>query len=102
MKENHMKIHVIMMLAVIVCGMFFHITKIEWMFCILLFGLVLSAELFNTAIEAVVDLASPEIHPLAKLAKDVAAGAVLVSALSAAVIGLMIFIPYGLKLIGWH
>ena len=64
------------------------------MICLILFALVLSLELVNTAIEAVVDLASPDIHPLAKLSKDAAAGAVLISAIISAVIGLMIFIPY--------
>ncbi len=79
------------MCAVILCGFYFHITKIEWMICLILFALVLSLELVNTAIEAVVDLASPDIHPLAKLSKDAAAGAVLISAIISAIIGLMIF-----------
>lgn len=82
------------MCAVILCGFYFRITKIEWMICLILFALVLSLELVNTAIESVVDLASPDIHPLAKLSKDAAAGAVLISAIISAVIGLMIFIPY--------
>ena len=88
------KIHLSFMCAVILCGFYFHITKIEWMICLILFALVLSLELVNTAIEAVVDLASPDIHPLAKLSKDAAAGAVLISAIISAIIGLMIFIPY--------
>ena len=87
-KERNIKIHLSFMCAVILCGFYFHITKIEWMICLILFALV------NTAIEAVVDLASPDIHPLAKLSKDAAAGAVLISAIISAIIGLMIFIPY--------
>ena len=59
----------------------------------ILFALVISLEMINTSIEAIVDLCSPQFHPLAKIAKDVAAGAVLVVAFFSAVIGLMIFIP---------
>ena len=92
-KERNIKIHLCMMVLVIVCGFIFHLTYFEWIICIVLFGLVISLEVLNTAIEAVVDLCSPNIHPLAKLAKDAAAGAVLVSAITAAIIGLMIFIP---------
>ena len=93
-KERNIKIHLSFMCAVILCGFYFRITKIEWMICLILFALVLSLELVNTAIEAVVDLASPDIHPLAKLSKDAAAGAVLISAIISAIIGLMIFILF--------
>ncbi len=92
-KERNIKIHILVMICVIVCGFIFQITYVEWMLCFLLFALVISLELVNTAIEAVVDLCSPEYHDLAKVAKDTAAGAVLISALFAAVIGLMIFVP---------
>lgn len=98
-KERNIKIHLCMMCLVILCGFYFHITKLEWMICLILFALVISLELVNTAIEAVVDLASPDIHPLAKISKDAAAGAVLISAIIAAIIGLMIFIPYLLKMV---
>ena len=64
-----------------------------------LFGLILSLELVNTALEAVVDLVTKEKKPLAKIAKDTAAGAVLVSAIAAAIIGCIIFVPYLLELI---
>ena len=67
--------------------------------CLLLFGLILSLELVNTALEAVVDLVTKEKKPLAKIAKDTAAGAVLVSAIAAAIIGCIIFVPYLLELI---
>jgi len=66
---------------------------------LLLFGLILSLELVNTALEAVVDLVTKEKKPLAKIAKDTAAGAVLVSAIAAAIIGCIIFVPYLLELI---
>ncbi|MCD7894176.1 MAG: diacylglycerol kinase family protein [Erysipelotrichaceae bacterium] len=93
-KERNIKIHLVMMVLVIICGFIFSLTKIEWMICILLFALVISLEILNTAIEAIVDLCSPSYHPLAKIAKDCGAGAVLVSAIAAAIIGLMIFIPH--------
>ncbi len=92
-KERNIKIHCLFMCLVIICGFIFHLSLIEWFVCILLFALVISLELVNTAIEAVVDLCTCEIHPLAKIAKDTAAGAVLVSAIASVIIGLMIFIP---------
>lgn len=91
--ERNMKIHFGFVGAVILCGIVFKMTKLEWMLCCICFALVISAEMFNTAIEALVDLASPEIHPLAKKAKDVAAGATLVTAIFAAIVGLLIFVP---------
>lgn len=75
-------------------GIFFQITRIEWLFLILAGGLVIVAESFNTAIEIDIDLTSPEYHPYAKDTKDVSAGAVLLTAILAAVICLCIFIPY--------
>lgn len=92
--ERNMKIHYFMMILVIIMGLFFKITKMEWIICIILFGLVISAEMVNTAIESVVDLVTKEEKPLAGLAKDVAAGAVLVLALISLIVGLIIFMPY--------
>ena len=89
--QTNMKIHVTVMLLVIIAGI---ILKL----CIILFSLVLAGELFNTAIEAIVDMVMPEFHPKAKLAKDAAAGGVLVLAIGAAIIGLMIFMPEIMKL----
>ncbi|MCR5295118.1 MAG: diacylglycerol kinase family protein [Lachnospiraceae bacterium] len=91
--ERNIKIHGLFMIAVVICGFLFRISLTEWFFCLVLFGLVTSLELVNTAIEAAVDLATEEKKPLAKKAKDAAAGAVLVSAIFAAVIGLFIFVP---------
>ena len=92
-QEQNMKIHVIIMIIVIILGVILKINKLEWIICIVLFGLVISAELFNTAIEQTVNIAMPEINEKAKIAKDVSAGAVLVTAISSAIIGLIIFIP---------
>ena len=87
-------IHSILLLIAILLGIHFHITHIDWMFIVLVSGFVFAAEAFNTAIEIDIDLTSPEYHPYAKDTKDIAAGAVLISAITATTIGLFIFIPY--------
>ena len=92
-KERNMKIHFSIMILVIIFGIILKISKAEWITCIILFGLVISLELVNTAIENSVDLITQEKNTKSKIAKDVAAGAVLISAITAAIIGLMIFIP---------
>ncbi len=92
-EEQNMKIHIAIMILVIIFGILLKISKIEWIICIALFGLVISMELINTAIENTVDLITKEINEQAKIAKDVAAGAVLVSAIASAIIGLIIFVP---------
>ena len=92
-KEKNMKIHFIIMLLVIIAGIIFKISSYEWIMCITQFGIVISLELLNTAIETTVDIAMPEINEKAKIAKDIAAGAVLVSAISSIIIGLIIFMP---------
>ena len=81
------------MILVIIFGIILKISKIEWIICITLFGLVISMELINTAVENTVDLITKEKNEQAKNAKDVAAGAVLVSAISSAIIGVIIFLP---------
>jgi len=91
--EVNMKIHLAVVLLVLVGGFVFQISITEWMVCLLCFGLVLGAEMMNTAIETVVDLVSPEQHPLAGRAKDIAAGAVLICAIVSVVLGMLIFIP---------
>lgn len=97
--ERNMKIHVTMMMLVIICGILFKISVLEWFICIACFGIVIGGEMFNTAIEQVVNIAMPEKDPRAKLAKDVSAGGVLVLALAAATIGLIIFVPKALELL---
>ena len=92
-KEQNLKIHTFIAILVIVFGFFLKISYTEWLICLLLIGLVLMAEFFNTAIEYTVDLASPKIHPLAKSSKDVAAAGVLVISLVSAITGLVIFLP---------
>lgn len=96
--ERNMKIHVLMMILVVIFGFFLDISLGEWIACIILFSLVIGAELFNTAIEAVVDMISLEKSSQAKLAKDISAGAVLVFAIASAIVGLIIFVPKILEL----
>lgn len=91
--EQNMFLHTMVMIIVIGCGIFFEISVVEWLFCLIMFGLVLATELINTSIEAVVDLITKDYHVLAKVAKDTAAGAVLVFALTAAAGGMIIFLP---------
>lgn len=92
-EEKNMKIHIIIMILVIILGIVLKISRIEWIICIILFGFVISLELVNTAIETTVDLITQEKNPKAKIAKDVAAGAVLIAAITATIIGLIIFVP---------
>jgi diacylglycerol kinase len=91
--EANMKIHIAIAIMVVFCGFLFCISPIEWMLCLLCIGLVFGMEMMNTAIENVVDLASPNLHPLAGKAKDIAAGAVLICAIISVIIGLLIFAP---------
>ena len=91
--EQNLKIHFMIMALVIIAGFIFKISLMEWMVCLLLFAIVISLELINTAIETTVDIAMPEINEKAKYAKDIAAGAVLFSAIISVIIGLIIFVP---------
>lgn len=100
LKERNMKIHCLAIICVTLAGTLLHITAVQWCICLLLFALVVSLELVNTAVEAAVDLVTEEKKPLAKIAKDTAAGAVLFSALVSVIIGCIIFLPYILELLG--
>ena len=91
--ERNMVIHFAAMALVTVFALVLQCSKLEWCVLIVLFAMVISAELMNTALEAAVNLTSPEHQPLAKLAKDTAAGAVLVTATAAFIVGMIIFVP---------
>ncbi len=91
--QRNAQVHLCITCIVIVGGVFFGVSRGEWLALVLAITLVLALEAINTAIEAVVDLASPQIHPLAKRAKDAAAGAVLLGAIGAAIVGFMVFLP---------
>ena len=93
-EERNMRKHAVTSLVVVLAGFVFQVSKIEWLFLLLSIFLVIAFEILNSAIEGVVDLASHyHFSMLAKKAKDMAAGAVLVVSLFAAVTGLIIFIP---------
>ncbi len=87
-------VHLVVLAIAVVLGVYFKITVIEWMTLVLAAGLVLVAEAVNTAIEIDIDLTSPEYHPYARDTKDVAAGAVLIAATTASIIGFFIFGHY--------
>jgi diacylglycerol kinase len=91
--QTNLRIHVAISLGVILAGLLLQISALEWAILVVTMMIVLSAELFNTAIEAVVDRVGSEPHPLSKVAKDTAAGAVLIGALGAVVVGVLIFGP---------
>lgn len=98
--EQNLKIHTFIAILVLVFAFFLKISFFEWVTVLVLIGLVLMAEFFNTAIEYTVDLASPKIHPLAKAAKDTASAGVLVIAIISAIIGLLFFVPKIIEYLG--
>lgn len=91
--QHNAWIHSLVATLVFIVGLWLGISPRDWAVIILAVAMVFTAEFINTAIEAVVDLASPVQHPLAKVGKDVGAGAVLVAALASALIGLLILGP---------
>lgn len=93
-EEPNLKFHLLAGFLVLVLSYFLNISRQDWIVIILLIGFVIAVELTNTSIEAVVDHFTQINHPGAKLAKDISAGAVLVSALTATIIGIIIFTPY--------
>lgn len=92
-EEPNLRIHVLVATITVLLGLSLKLSEIEWVVIVLTISFVIILELLNTSLEAVTDFLSPKIHPKAKLAKDVAAGAVLLSAVSAIIIGVIIFLP---------
>ncbi|HEY6409468.1 MAG TPA: diacylglycerol kinase family protein [Ktedonobacteraceae bacterium] len=92
--QRNARVHVGVACLAIAMGVVLHISAVEFAIIFVTISSVFAAEMFNTVIELCVDLASPEYHPLAKTAKDVAAGAVLLSAILAVVIGLFVLGPH--------
>lgn len=88
--ERNFQIHVYISIVIFLIGFFLHFTKLEWIVVLFLIGGMLSLELMNTALERVVDLVTKDFKPLAKAAKDAAAGAVFVYAILSVIIGLII------------
>ena len=89
--EKHMKVHILAAIIIVILAIIINASKVEILIISLSVSFVVITELVNTAVEAIVDLVSPERHPLAKLAKDVAAGAVLVAAINALCVGYLLF-----------
>lgn len=92
--QRNMRVHLSIALLALLVGLFLRISPVEFAIVFLTIVAVFAAEMFNTVLELCVDLASPEYSPLAKAAKDVAAGAVLFSAIISVIIGLLIFLPH--------
>lgn len=97
-KERNFRIELCLAALAFTAGVYFEITKTEWLIVLINTGVVLSAELFNTAIEKMCDAFCPDINPQIKIVKDGAAAAVLICAVAAAVCGAIIFLPYFLQL----
>lgn len=89
--QRHMKFHMVIAILVLLFSLFFDFTKIEMLILFLTISLVIALEMINTAIEATIDVLANYYHPLAKIAKNVAAGAVLVGAINAIVVGYLLF-----------
>ena len=89
--ERNLRIHFLIAVAVIVAAVGFDVTRMELISLLLAIAFVLIAEMLNSALEAVVDLVTPSVEPLAKIAKDVAAGAVLIATVTAVAIGYLVF-----------
>ncbi|OON70986.1 diacylglycerol kinase family protein [Hymenobacter sp. CRA2] len=93
LSEPHLRFHALATAAAVALGAWLGISRYDWALVALSIGAVWTAELMNTAVETIIDLVSPDFHPLAGRAKDVAAGAVLMTALAAVVVGLLVFGP---------
>lgn len=90
--QRNMRLHFVIGITAIILGIFLNFTYIELIILCLTIAFVLFAEMFNTAIEHTIDLVKEEFHPLARIVKDICAGAVLLSALAAVVVGYMLFV----------
>ena len=97
--EQSMFVHVIATICVITANVRFKVQPSEWVITVLAIGMVLAAELINTAIEAIVDMVTLEFHPLAKIAKDCGSAATFVLAMMAAVIGIVVYLPHILEIL---
>ncbi len=97
--QHNSRIHLFITILVIIAGFLLNISKTEWLLVFLAVGFVFTAELFNSALESIVDLVSPEYQKKAEDAKDYAAGAVLIAAIASAIVGLIVFIPKFIELL---
>jgi diacylglycerol kinase len=94
LKTTHnLWVYIFFGILAIYLGVILNISSVEWLFIILVIGLVVIAEAFNTAIEIDINLTSPDYHPFARDTKDVAAAAVLLSIVTAGAVGIIVFLP---------
>lgn len=98
--QHNAWIHAAATVAVVVAGVFFRISRVEWCGVVLAIVVVWTAEAMNTALEFLTDVASPDFHPIAGQAKDVAAGAVLIAAIGSVIIAAFVFGPHVLVWLG--
>ncbi len=98
--ENNAKIHLIAGILAVAAAFYLELSLTEWCILIIQIALVIAAEAFNTAIEKLCDMISPEKHPVIGTVKDIAAGAVLITAIAAVISGLLLFLPKILQLAG--
>ncbi|WP_042224065.1 diacylglycerol kinase family protein [Oceanobacillus manasiensis] len=91
--ERNFRIHLLAAFIVICAGIIMQLSQVEWLFIVIAIGSVLTAECLNSAVEKMLDYLKPEIHPKAKVVKDLSAGAVLLTVLMSVVVGLIVFIP---------
>lgn len=96
--QGHMKFHFVAGISVLFFAWWWQVSRVEWLMLIVAIGCVIGSEVMNSALEIVVDMVHPDFHPQAGMAKDVAAGAVLVTTIQAIVIGLIVFFPRLLSL----
>ncbi len=92
-RERNFRIHLFIATIVIIIGFYFRLEWIEWIFIIIMIQTVLITELINSLMERIIDYIKPELHPKAKIIKDISAAAVLVAAITSIIVGLIIFIP---------
>lgn len=97
--QRNAQIHCLVAACAVALGAALRIARWEWLALVLTIALVLAAEGVNTALEAAVDVATASRHPLAKIAKDVAAGTVLICAITAVIVGCIVFLPHLLPLL---
>lgn len=90
-QQRNAQIHLVLTTVIVIVSWVWGLSRVEWLILVLTISLVLGMEAINTAIEAVVDLVSPQYHPLAKLAKDIAAGSVLITAIGAIFVALLLY-----------
>jgi diacylglycerol kinase (ATP) len=91
--QRNFRIHIAAAILATILGVILRISLTEWAIVVVLFVMVLAAEMVNTVVEALVDMVTQDFHPLAKVAKDVAAGVVLLTAVGAVIVGLLVFLP---------